>query len=307
MEFLVKRDDLHETRFEDDAGPPELEAGQALLEVDSFGLTSNNITYAVIGDAMHYWEFFPTAEPGGGIPVWGFADVADSGDVTDLEKGARIYGYLPPSTHLVVEPEGADERGFVDASPHRAELPSAYQAYRRTDGAAAERLGDRDDELMLFCRSSTPRALIDDFLADSDFFGATTIVLSSASSKTAIIAAFMLAQREGISVVGLTSASNAAFVEGLGSTTLPSATRTSATCPLAAPSTSTCRAAPRSARPCTSATATTFGTTPSSARPTATSSAAPTGYPARARSSSSRRPGSRSAARTGAAPASTSA
>ena len=215
MEFLVKRDDLHETRFEDDAGPPELERGQALLEVDSFGLTTNNITYAVMGDAMNYWKFFPAPEGWGRVPMWGFADVADPGD-TDLEEGARIYGYLPPSTHLVVEPEGVDERGFVDASPHRAELPSAYQAYRRTDGAASELLGDRDDELMLFWPLFYTSWLIDDFLADSDFFGAETMVLSSASSKTAIIAAFMLAQREGISVVGLTSASNAKFVEGLG-------------------------------------------------------------------------------------------
>ena len=80
-----------------------------------------------MGDAMSYWKFFPAPEGWGRVPMWGFADVADSGD-TDLEEGARIYGYLPPSTHLVVEPEGVDERGFVDASPHRAELPSAYQA-----------------------------------------------------------------------------------------------------------------------------------------------------------------------------------
>jgi hypothetical protein len=41
-------------------------------------------------------------------------------------------------------------------------------------------------------------------------------VISSASSKTAIGAAFLLAQRQGIELVGLTSARNAEFVEGLG-------------------------------------------------------------------------------------------
>jgi hypothetical protein len=57
--------------------------------------------------------------------------------------------------------------------------------------------------------------LIDDFLADEDFFGADTIVISSASSKTAIIAAYRLAKREGVEIVGITSAGNREFVEGL--------------------------------------------------------------------------------------------
>jgi hypothetical protein len=40
-------------------------------------------------------------------------------------------------------------------------------------------------------------------------------VISSASSKTAIIAAYLLAKRDGIDVVGLTSAGNREFVERL--------------------------------------------------------------------------------------------
>lgn len=41
-------------------------------------------------------------------------------------------------------------------------------------------------------------------------------MISSASSKTAIAAAFLLAQREGVELVGLTSPRNVEFVEGLG-------------------------------------------------------------------------------------------
>src|SRR5262249_22032615 len=51
--------------------------------------------------------------------------------------------------------------------------------------------------------------------ADENFFGADTIVISSASAKTALIAAYLLAKREGIATVGLTSAGNKAFVESL--------------------------------------------------------------------------------------------
>jgi hypothetical protein len=58
--------------------------------------------------------------------------------------------------------------------------------------------------------------LIDDFFGDNDFFGARTVILSSASSKTAYGLAFQLALRPGIKIVGLTSAPNVAFVESLG-------------------------------------------------------------------------------------------
>ena len=58
--------------------------------------------------------------------------------------------------------------------------------------------------------------LIDDALADEGFGGADRVVLASASSKTAYGTAFMLAGREDIEVVGLTSPRNADFVRALG-------------------------------------------------------------------------------------------
>src|ERR687888_641187 len=130
-DFLVKRDALRECRIADSSvhapGP-----GEARLRVDRFGLTANNITYAVFGEAMSYWDFFP-AEPGWGrVPMWGFADVEASA-ADGVEPGARVYGYLPPSTHLLVAPADTGEHGFVDASPHRAALPSTYQSYLLTD------------------------------------------------------------------------------------------------------------------------------------------------------------------------------
>lgn len=60
--------------------------------------------------------------------------------------------------------------------------------------------------------------MLDDFLADAGDFGADSVVLSSASSKTAIGLAHLLSRRAGrtFAVVGLTSARNRAFVEALG-------------------------------------------------------------------------------------------
>src|SRR6478609_6583184 len=105
-DFLVKRDELRQSRIA--AGdPPELEAGQALLRVKNFGLTANNVTYAVMGEAMSYWDFFPAEEGWGRVPMWGFAEVERS-EAEGVEAGTRLYGYLPPSSHLLVTPVSAD-------------------------------------------------------------------------------------------------------------------------------------------------------------------------------------------------------
>ena len=212
MDFLVKLDDLHSCRVAD-GRIAELGPGQASLEIDSFGLTTNNITYAVFGDAMSYWSFFPAEEGWGRVPVWGFADVADPGD-TDLEEGRRIFGYFPPSNQLVVTPNRIDARGFVDASPHRASLPSAYNSYALVDGLPLYEQRFEEQQMLLWPLFFTS-FLIDDFLGAEELFGAGTAIVSSASSKTALSAAFLLGRREGIDVVGLTSPSNVEFVEGL--------------------------------------------------------------------------------------------
>ncbi|AEV74939.1 Protein of unknown function (DUF2855) [Mycolicibacterium rhodesiae NBB3] len=213
MDFELNRTDLHDTRFVA-AEPPELADGEALLRIDSFGLTANNITYAVFGDAMRYWDFFPASDPGWGkLNVWGYAHVEDSGN-SGVREGMRVYGYLPCASRLVVVPSRITEKGFTDASPHRANLPSAYQGYRdiETDPVYSP---DQENEHILFFPLFFTSFLIDDFLADENFFSADTVVISSASSKTAIIAAYLLAKRDAIEVVGLTSAGNREFVEGL--------------------------------------------------------------------------------------------
>jgi hypothetical protein len=212
-DFLVKRDALRECRVADSEAPA-IESGQALLRVDRFGLTANNVTYAVMGEAMSYWDFFPAEDGWGRMPVWGFAEIERS-EAEGLEAGARVYGYLPPSSHLPVTPTSVNEKGFADGSPHRAALPSAYHRYLVSSEDPFYR-ADTEDIQMLLRPLFYTSFLIDDQLADDGLVDRGPIVISSASSKTAIAAAFLLTRREGVELIGLTSASNSEFVGGLG-------------------------------------------------------------------------------------------
>jgi hypothetical protein len=212
-DFLVKRDDLRQCRIAS-AQAPEPQPGEALLRVDSFGLTANNVTYAVMGEAMSYWDFFPAEDGWGRVPMWGFAEV-ESSAAEGVEPGTRLYGYLPPSTHLLVAPAAANGSGFVDGSPHRAALPSAYNRLLTSDADLFYRAETEAVQMLLRPLFYTS-FLIDDQLADQGLTGRGPIVISSASSKTAIAAAFLLAQRPEVETVGLTSSGNAEFVEGLG-------------------------------------------------------------------------------------------
>jgi uncharacterized protein DUF2855 len=212
-DFLVKRGELRECRVAE-SGPPALETGQALLRVERFGMTANNVTYAVMGEAMSYWDFFPAEESWGRVPVWGFATVERS-EADGVEAGTRVYGYLPPSTYLAVAPASVNEGGFADGSPHRAKLPSAYHRYLASDRDPFYRPETEDAQLLLRPLFFTS-FLLDDELDDEGLTGRGPIVMSSASSKTAIAAAFLLARRQGVELVGLTSARNAEFVAGLG-------------------------------------------------------------------------------------------
>jgi hypothetical protein len=211
--FQVRRDDLRESRVVEEE-PPAIDPGQALLRVDTFGLTANNVTYAVFGEAMKYWDFFPAPDGWGRVPTWGFAEVERS-EAEGVEAGTRLYGYLPSSSHLVVTPRSAGPGGFVDGSPHRARLPSAYHRYLATTDDPFY-AADTEAMQMLLRPLFFTSFLIDDQLAEQGLTERGPIVVASASSKTAIAAAFLLAQRQEVELVGLTSARNVDFVERLG-------------------------------------------------------------------------------------------
>ncbi len=212
----VRRDRLATTRLHTTQDEP-LAPGEVRVRIESFALTSNNITYAAFGEAMRYWQFFPTGQEGWGtIPVWGFASVVQSLH-PGVAVGERLYGYWPMASAAVLKPERLSPERFTDGAAHRADLPAVYNQYFRCGRDPLHTPGTEDVQALLRPLFITSW-LIDDFLDDNDFFGARpgAMLLSSASSKTAYGTAFQLGRREGIEVVGLTSAANKAFCKSLG-------------------------------------------------------------------------------------------
>ena len=210
------------SRIIDDPQSPArrpLAGGEARLRIHSFALTSNNITYAAFGDAMKYWDFFPTDDPAWGcIPVWGFAEVVES-SVEAVPVGARCYGYWPMGRYLVVTPSRVRKQGFDDGAAHRAGLAAVYNQMQFCAADPAYKVEQEAQQALLRPLFITS-FLIDDFLADAQHFGAKQVLLSSASSKTAFGTAFCLSLRrgraDGTHVIGLTSPGNLDFCRSLG-------------------------------------------------------------------------------------------
>lgn len=208
----ISKSDIRETKWVSEQ--PETGPGEVRLTLDAFALTANNVTYATFGGPpLHYWNFFPAADPDWGrVPVWGFATVTES-HVDGIEPGRRVYGYFPISTGLTVQPVRVSETGFSDGAAHRQDLAPIYNAYNFTHSDPVY-VADREAEQMLF----RPLYMTGWMIVDSLMNGKEpprTVIISSASSKTALATAHGL-HRQGVKTIGLTSPGNVDFVKGSG-------------------------------------------------------------------------------------------
>ncbi|RGP40419.1 hypothetical protein BPTFM16_00704 [Altererythrobacter insulae] len=210
----VRRDDLHSAELVE-VPASELAEGAVRLEVESFSVTSNNITYAVVGEQIGYWNFFPAPEGFGIVPMWGHAKVIESNS-DELAVGERVYGYLPMASHLDVVPGNVSAHGFVDMTDYRQPLPPIYNQYSRLN-ADPEHDPARESERMIFGPLFKTGFLIDYFMRSEEWFGADRVLLTSASSKTAMGLASVAKQNSpDIKRIGLTSEGNVDFVEATG-------------------------------------------------------------------------------------------
>jgi hypothetical protein len=208
----VRRDAIARTRVVSEAEPRPAD-DQALLRIERFTLSANNVTYARVGEEFGYWRFFPAAEGWGRLPVWAYADVAAS-SCESVPEGRRLLGFFPMSDCLLVTPARQHPGGFAAGCEHRRGLPGLYNAYRWLDADPSYDPAIADQQLVLR-PSFWLSFLFDEHLRDHHDFGADLAVISSASSKSALGLAHLLADRP-IATLGLTAPQRVAPLRALG-------------------------------------------------------------------------------------------
>ena len=153
------------------------------MKVESFAVTSNNVTYAVAGYMLGYWDFFPVDLPWGQVPAMGYAGVIESAN-PEIEPGGRYFGFYPMAAeHILLA--AANDGGMWDAGEHRAAHAPAYRQLSNVDRDPTHD-PDREDHVALLRGLFMTSFLAEDLLHDNDYFGAATTLVTSASSKTSI-------------------------------------------------------------------------------------------------------------------------
>ena len=210
-ELLTNRSDLRDVRIAE-REPEALAEGAARLRLDLFSLTSNNVTYAVMGEGdLGYWDFFPSVAGWAKTPCWGFSTVVAS-NAPGVEIGARFYGFHPIAETVDVKPIKVSRRGFVDGAAPRAGKAAVYNIYQNTASDLAYDAAHEPEQTLF-----RPLYATGWWLADRICQGRPrSAVLTSASAKTALATAHRLRRRGGVDLVALTSARNADYVRASG-------------------------------------------------------------------------------------------
>lgn len=210
----IKRSALTEMHIHSNA-TPALADGAIRLRIESFSITANNITYAVIGDMFGYWNFFHADGDFGVVPMWGHACVEESRNL-EFAVGERVYGYLPMGTHLDILPGKVSKSSFTDMAAHRQPMSPIYNQYSRLQ-ADPEHDPIKESERMLFGPLFKTGFLIEAMFRRANWFDAQNLIITSASSKTAMsLASVCKDLSPTIHRIGLTSPSNIKFVEDTG-------------------------------------------------------------------------------------------
>ena len=146
------------------------------------------MTYATVGDKFGYWDFPPSDEPSewGRVPAIGWATIQES-KVSSISSGGRYFGWQPMSQYLSV---AAVPRynGFRDCGHHRSKHAYVYVDFVRTDldPYYVDSSVDGEDRQALLRGLFITAFLADEFLKDMNYFDAKSIVIVSASRKTAL-------------------------------------------------------------------------------------------------------------------------
>ncbi|WP_299074028.1 DUF2855 family protein [uncultured Paraglaciecola sp.] len=222
-EVWIEKAKLENTKvIEKEFTSAQLKSDEVLLESDAFGFSANNITYAVFGDKMGYWGFFPADDTWGIVPMWGFATVRESKH-PEVKVGEKVYGYLPMASHLVITAGKTSPTHFFDISEKRNSISPVYDNYVRCASDPGYQF-DREVWQLNYRPLFMTSFVLDDLVGEGLMAAkppVTQVLITSASSKTAYGAAHLLMKHKkdrglDYQVIGLTSANNKAFTQDLG-------------------------------------------------------------------------------------------
>lgn len=221
--LLIDTDAIDKAYIDRHVDAPAVHDGEVSVTLTRCGMSANNVTYAVLGngfgpgiDMPGYWTVFPSGVPGRGLlPVWGFAEVTQS-RCHGIDEGEVLYGYFPLAGATTFEPSRVSAAGFTDGQAHRRAVAGVYNQYLRL--AALPALSAQQRDLWPVFRPLLMTGfMIADQFEQARHYGASQLIIASASSKTAMMTAHCLRQlADRPRLIGLTSAGNAAFVSSTG-------------------------------------------------------------------------------------------
>lgn len=187
---------------------PRLADGEGLLKIETLALTANVMAYASLAETLGYWDLFPASPGRGRVPAWGYGVVVAS-QGSELQAGARYFGLFPMSSFLVVGGSRNAQRFCRRAVSPAGAQPRLQSIFRGATQDAVER-----ENNVLFRPLLIACFVLDSYLRESRLFGAERLLITSASSKTALGLAMRLGA--AIPILGATSDGVVAFVESLG-------------------------------------------------------------------------------------------
>ncbi|KAL5342197.1 hypothetical protein BJX70DRAFT_338341 [Aspergillus crustosus] len=140
IHVISKSDNRQHASFDLLESTQPLQPSSIRVRADLLGLTSNNLTYALGGTRLHWWDAYPVPATApapynnnsawGIVPAWGLATVQES-TIPEIKPGTVFYGFWPTSSHAVdlqlnpAEPSGH----WTEISAHRQNLMSLYNHY----------------------------------------------------------------------------------------------------------------------------------------------------------------------------------
>jgi hypothetical protein len=216
--------------------PSPLQHNEAILQVEMFAITANVVGYAVAGEALKYFDFFPIRSHNntssrsmdqndlfGRVPTWGICRVIQSNN-KDLKLGMRFYGMVPITNHpqaFTVKPSPLQNGSFIDLAPHRKNRDVVYNTY-----VVAQ---SNTDLLYPGIQYEIPMILLRPLFLTAWLLKETVIglncnelVITSSSSKTGMALAWCVSKynlqhhpSKKITIIGLTSKSNVSYLQSL--------------------------------------------------------------------------------------------